>query len=81
MTAPRRVRIGRLVLDGIEPAWRDAVVASFHAELTRLLTAYPDRLPDRPRPARGGSAGESGSAGEIGRQAAAAVHARVVAEC
>ena len=75
MTAVRRVRIGRLVLDGIEPAWRDAVVASFHAELTRLLTAYPDRLPDRSRPARGGSAGE------IGRQAAAAVHARVVAAC
>jgi hypothetical protein len=75
VTAPRRVRIGRLILDGIEPAQRDAIVASFHDELTQLLTAYPHRLPDRPRPARGASADE------IGRQAAAAVHARVIAAC
>jgi hypothetical protein len=75
MTAPRRVRIGRLVLEGIEPAHRDAVAASFQAELARLLTAYPDRLPDRTRPQRGDSPGD------VGRRAAAVVHARVVASC
>lgn len=91
MSAPRRdrhaasgagvaissVRIGRLVLDGVEPQRRDAVIASFEAELRRLLADYPDRLPAHP----GQAAGDPGSAAEIGRQAAAAVHARVVAAC
>lgn len=78
MSAPRRVRIGRLVLDGIAPERRVAVVASFESELSRLMTAYPDRLPDRPAPRSGAQAG---SDAEIGRQAAVAVHARVVAAC
>jgi hypothetical protein len=75
MTAPRRVRIGRLVLEGIESAHRDAVAASFQAELARLLTAYPDRLPEPARAQRGNSPAD------LGRQAAAVVHARVVASC
>jgi hypothetical protein len=75
LTELRRVRIRRLSLEGIEPSDRDAVAASFQAELARLLTAYPDRLPDRARPQR------DDSPAELGRRAAATVHARVVASC
>lgn len=75
MTAPRRVRIGRLVLDGIEPTQRAAVVAGFQDELARLLTADPDRLPE------GQLAPRTGTPDEVGRRAAAAVHAQVIAAC
>lgn len=76
MSTPRKVRINRLVLDGIEAHDRRAVVAAFEAELARLLREHPDSVPDARRvlPA-------TSSAADVGRRAAAAVHAEVVGRC
>jgi hypothetical protein len=76
MSAPRRIRINRLVLDGIDPHQRAAIVAALHDELVRLFREHPDSVPTPlpgPRPVT--------SPADVGRRAAAAVHARVVAAC
>lgn len=76
MTAPRTIRINRLVLEGIDAHQKAAFAAAFTAELTRLLREHPDSLPE-PRPATRTAA----SATEAGKQTAAAVHAKVVRAC
>jgi hypothetical protein len=76
MTVPRSVRINRLVLDGIEAHQRAAVVSALHTELARLFREHPDSVP----PTRT-NAPTVGSPADIGRAAAAAVHAKVVQAC
>jgi hypothetical protein len=75
MSGPRRIRIHRLVLDGVEAHQRRAVVAAFETELARLFADHPHDLPE------GAPPGAVESPADIGRRAAAAVHARVVGEC
>jgi hypothetical protein len=76
MTAPRTIRINRLVLDGIGPHQKAAFAAAFTAELTRLLREHPDSLPT-PRP----DTRTAASPTDIGKRTAAAVHAKVVRAC
>lgn len=67
MSAPRRVVVRRLVLDGVAGRDRERVATAFQAELTRLLAGTPAGRPPT-----------AGSAEDLGRQAAVAVHARIV---
>jgi hypothetical protein len=76
MTAPRSIRINRLVIEGIDPHQKGAFAAAFTAELTRLLHEHPDSLP-KPRPAARAAASPT----EVGKQTAAAVYAKVVRAC
>jgi hypothetical protein len=75
MTAPRTIRINRLVIEGIDPHQKAAFAAAFTAELTRLLREHPDSVP-KPDPAT-----HVTSATDAGKRSAAAVHARVVQGC
>jgi hypothetical protein len=76
MTAPRRIRINRLILDGIDPHQQAAVVTALHTELARLFREHPDSVPKAPPNARNVT-----SPAEVGKRTAAAVHARVVRTC
>jgi hypothetical protein len=75
MTAPRTIRINRLVIEGIDPHQKAAFAAAFTAELTRLLREHPNSLP------KPGSGTHTASATDAGKRTAAAVHARVVQAC
>jgi hypothetical protein len=75
MTAPRTIRINRLVIEGIDSHQRAEFAAAFTAELARLLRDHPDSVP-RPRPDP-----PTASVSDLGRSTAAAVHARVVRAC
>lgn len=65
----RRVVVRRLVLDGVPPAQRDAVVDAFRQTLAELLDA------SRQDPV---VAGRPGAGAEIGERLARAVHTRLV---
>jgi len=76
MTAPRNIRINRLVVEGIEPHQKAAFTDAFTAELTRLLREYPDSVP-----VRGRHRHVAESAADAARRTAADVHAKVVDAC
>lgn len=81
----RRVVVRRLVLDGVSPAQRDAVVDAFRQTLAELLDL--ERAEGAARPAaspRDASrqdpvvAGRPGAGAEIGERLARAVHTRLL---
>ncbi|AGB26701.1 hypothetical protein Mycsm_06564 (plasmid) [Mycobacterium sp. JS623] len=75
MTAPRTIRINRLVIEGIEPHEKTAFATAFTAELARLLREHPDSVPKgRPEPS-------ATTPVDAAKRTAAAVHAKVVHAC
>lgn len=80
--AARRVVVRRLVLDGVPPAHRDAVVDAFRQTLAELLDAERRGGTARDASSRQDTGpvvvSRTGSGAEIGERLARVVHARLV---
>jgi hypothetical protein len=72
-----RLRIDRLVLDGVAPRDRARVVAAFRAELARLLAAGGADVVAGVRPGHAAVLPAVADAGAAGRAAAASVYSAI----
>ncbi|MBN8893088.1 MAG: hypothetical protein BGP12_11605 [Rhodospirillales bacterium 70-18] len=72
-----RLRIDRLVLDGVAPGDRARVVAAFRAELARLLAAGGADVAAGARPGHVAMLPAGADAGSAGRAAAASVFSAI----